>query len=373
MKIRSISVDELSISIYDREMKMIRLLATTAMFAAFFTGFHADASTGLVIHAAEFGVGKFHRKDNQVHAYDAANVWAQFILPVAADSSGPVVIDNMDGSVTVFFSTLDELLTSAVKVAEARGLSISVFNLNGHGLPGTMWFPSTAQDLQSWLCEDWKAAASGSDAANYDQYYSGVSPNDIQQIRSISNNFNFKMGCTTGLAEWRAGIARLPRFKQLLAPDAQIHFLSCVVGLGSVGQAFTKGLAELLLAPGGGGRIETSMNFGLGDWSMPEGMGFWDMQSDEQVERDNAIYAKNRKDSEIAQKGVVRAVSATSSGLKSELLGDRDFMALNFESVPRGTPVVEHIYFPVLDFGIELAPDRVRVPGTKSYAYRVLP
>jgi hypothetical protein len=373
MKIRLIPVDEPINSIYARDMKISNLLTTFALVSTCFTGALAFGSTGLVIHAAEVGVGKFHRHDNQVHAYDATNVWAHFILPDAAGSSGPVVIDNTDGSVTVFFSTLEELLTSAIKASEARGLPISVLNLNGHGLPGTMWFPSTAQAMQSWICEDWRGAASGSDSANYDQYYSGVSPSDIRQIRSISNNPNFKMGCTTGLAEWKAGVAKFPRFKQLLAPDAQIHFLSCVVGLGSVGQAFTQGMAELLLTSGGGGRVETSMNFGLGDWSMPEGMGFWDLQSDAQVERDNALYAKHRKDSEIAQKGTVRVVSATSSGLKAELLGDRDFMALSFESELRGTSVAEHFLFPALDLGFEAMPARIRVPGTKAYVYRVQP
>lgn len=369
MKIRSIRVDELLKSTYDLEMKMTKRFAALAVVYALFFGAPVFASARLVIHAAELGVGKFHRQDNQSHAYDAANVWSHYILPDAADLAGPLTLSNADGSVTIFFSTLDELLSAAVNASEARNLPISVLNLNGHGLPGAMWFPSTAQALQSWSCEDWREAASGSDSTNYDQYYAGVAPDDIRQIRSMSNNPNIKMGCTTGLAEWKAGVAKLPRFKQKLAANAQIHFLSCVVGLGTVGQAFTKGVAELLLTSAGGGRVETSMNFGLGDWSMPEGMGFWDMQSEEQVKRDNALYVMNRKDSEIAQKGTIRTVSATASGLKSELLGDRDFISLGFESELKGTPVAEEATHALLELENLPVPTRVRVPGTRAYVY----
>ena len=98
------------------------------------------------------------------------------------------------------------------------------------------------------------------------------------------------------------GVAKAAEFKSVLARDIQIHFLSCVVGLGSNGETFTRGIADLLLTAGGGGRVETSMNFGLGDWSMPEGMGFWDLQSDAQVDHDNSLYTKNHTDREIAQK-----------------------------------------------------------------------
>jgi hypothetical protein len=151
----------------------------------------------------------------------------------------------------------------------------------------------------------------------------------------------------------------------VLARDAQIHLASCVVGLGKMGQEFTQGLAELLLASGGGGRVETSMDFGLGDWSMPEGMGFWDLQTDEQVNHDNELYVKDRKDAEIAQKGTIRVATADSAGFKSELLGGRDYMSLGFEAEIEGTPVAEPaISIEGLDASV---PTRIRVPGTAAY------
>jgi hypothetical protein len=342
---------------------MASLAKTFCVVGAFLLSSTVLAASGLVIHTAEFGVGKFHRHDNKVHAYGASNAWTPYILPEGASSDKPLVINNADGSVTVFFSTLDDLISSVTQISQSRHQLVQVLNVHGHGLPGTMWFPSNDQELQGWTCADWKDAASGSDESNYEQYYSAVSPDEIRQIRAISDNPNIKQGCTTGLQEWRGGVAKAPAFKSVFAPNAQIHFLSCVVGLGDSGKAFTQGIAELLLPQGG--RVETSMDFGLGDWSMPEGMGFWDLVSDAQVEHDNDLYAKDKKDREIAQKGTIRmATYAGASGWQSSLLSDRDFMGLGFEAGILGTPVSEA---PHERRAHEPVPTRIRVPGTRSY------
>lgn len=334
--------------------------------AALFSSSMALASQGLVIHTAEFGVGKFHRYDNQAHAYDHASAWFPYILPQNAATDKPLILSNADGSVTIFFSTLDDLISSVIQVSNSRHQPVSVLNIHGHGLPGTMWFPSDAKALQGWTCGDWKDAASGSDQSNYEQYYSAVSADEIRQIRQISDNPNIQQGCTTGLGEWKAGVARFPQLKSVFAANAQIHFLSCVVGMGSVGQDFTQGIAQLLLPASGGGRVETSMDFGLGDWSMPEGMGFWDLQSDEQVDHDNGIYVKDRKDREIAQKGTIRMVTYGASGWASTLLASRDFLPLNFELGVQGVPVTE---VRATSEKIESVPLRIRVPGTAGYVY----
>jgi hypothetical protein len=184
----------------------------------------------------------------------------------------------------------------------------------------------------------------------------------------MSNDPDSHMACTTGLREWQAAVQDAPAFKSVFASDAQIHFLSCVVGLGVAGQEFTQGVADLLLPKDGSGRVETSVNFGLGDWSMPEGMGFWDLQTDDQVEHDNQVYVADHKDREIAQKGTIRMVTYAGQKWASTLLSDRDFMSLGFESKALGTPIQE----PFHPFS-GMTPERVRIPGTTSYAVRQAP
>jgi hypothetical protein len=343
----------------------------------FLFGMNAMASTGLVIHSAEFGVGKFHRYDNQMHPYAAGNAWAPYILPANVSADQPLITQNADHSVTIYFSTLDELLASVVKVSKERHQAVSVLNIHGHGLPGGMWFPKDAEDLEGFQCAQWKDAASGDDEGNYRQYYSAVSSDEIMQIRSMSNNSHIQMGCVSGVSEWRGAVAKNPEFKQVLADTVQLHFLSCVVGLGKMGQNFTQGVAALLLKNGSSARVEASMDFGLGDWSMDKGMGFWDYVTDAQIEHDNDVYPVDHRDSEIAQKGTVRMVTSSTTGWTSTLLKDRDFMSLGFETQIRGT-VVDEISASLdhtramSETGSELAtvalPAKIRIPGTTAYA-----
>jgi hypothetical protein len=351
----------------------VSLLSVMGVVAAMTAGASAaQAARGLVIHSAEFGVGKFHRKDNQVHPYDASNAWAPYILPNDAKIDQPLITDNKDGSVTIYFSTLDDLLSSVVKVSKAKSQPVSVLNVHGHGLPGGMWFPKDEKTLNSIVCLDWRQAANGSDQANYSQYYSAVTSTEIQEIRALSNeSAGGHMDCITGLTEWKRAVAKNEEFKSVLSDSLQMHFLSCVVGLGKAGEEFTSGLADLLIKPKSAGRVETSVNFGLGDWSMPEGMGFWDYVNDEQINHDNEVYVTNHRDSEIAQKGTVRMVNNSERGLVSTLLTDRSYMALGFESQVRGTAIPEALFelqnLKDAPTATPARPVRVRIPGTGTY------
>jgi hypothetical protein len=331
---------------------------------SFFFAVSAFASNGLVVHTTEFGVGKFHRYDNKVHAYGPANAWTPYVLADGAATDQALTFKNSDGSYTVFFSTLDEMMKSVVAISQSEGKKVSVLNVHGHGLPGAMWFPKDEATKNGWMCGDWVAAANGADRDNYNQYYSAVSASDVMQIRSMSNNPNVRAACTTGAREWRELSTKNPAFRTILESDAQFHFLSCVVGLGSVGDQFTKDIASIVL--GQSGHVQTAMAFGLGDWSMPEGMGFWDYQSDEQIERDNAKYPVTRTDREIMQKGAIRMASFVNGAWSTTALTDRDFMMLGFESNLKLGRVLSSPYeapfSPVL-------PSRVRVPGTNAYVY----
>lgn len=147
------------------------------------TGSLAQAANKLVINAVEFGVAKFHRYDNKVHAYGTSNAWTAFILPDGADTTKPLIQKNDNGSFTIFYSTLVELVQTATEISEQQQQPISVLNINGHGLPGAMWFPVDTKTMKSKACADWVEAANGDDADNYNQYYSAISKEDIMEMR----------------------------------------------------------------------------------------------------------------------------------------------------------------------------------------------
>ncbi len=324
----------------------------------------ANASNGLTVHTTEFGVGKFHRYDNKVHAYGAKNAWAPYILADGAPTDRAMTVKNADGSFTVFFSTLDEMMASVVAISQSEGKKVSVLNIHGHGLPGAMWFPKDEATKNGWTCGDWVDAASGDDRANYEQYYSPVSASQVMQMRQMSNNPNVRMSCTTGAREWREGVTKNPAFKTVFESDAQFHFLSCIVGLGSVGDQFTKDIGAIVL--GQGGHVQTAMMFGLGDWSMPEGMGFWDYQSDDQIDRDNAKYPVTRTDREIMQKGSIRMASFTNGAWSTTALVDRDFMSVGFESgLKLGMQIASPLEAPLAP----ALPQKVKVPGTGGFVF----
>jgi hypothetical protein len=171
--------------------------------------------------------------------------------------------------------------------------------------------------------------ASGDDELSYDKYYSAVPPDEIEEVRLYAQrDTEPSTGCSSGLPEWQDEVSQAPEFKAAFNDQSQIHFLACVVGLGSVGEEFTDGIAELLLPPGQNDWVVTSLSFGLGDWSIPQGMGFWDMQSVAQVNHDNALYAKDKTDAEIAQKGTIRVSRYGNQGWQSTEIGDQDVMRL---------------------------------------------
>src|ERR1039457_9629 len=184
----------------------------------------AWASQGLTIHAAEIGVSKFHRLDNKIHPYAANNVWRVNIAPEGVLNT-PIIQTHKDGSVQIIFSNLEELLNSIVKVSKLTGKKVSVFNLGGHGLPGGMWYPKDAATQASSECKDWNDSAQAQDQANYDQYYSAVSKNEIMQLRQFSHITSniLHPDCTTGLDEWKEAVAKVSDIQRVFEDDAQLH------------------------------------------------------------------------------------------------------------------------------------------------------
>ena len=295
---------------------------------------HAESANGLVINAAEVGIGKFHRKGNSVHTYAADSAWYGYVLPQNANptqSSPALQQKNADGSYTIFFSSLDELLTTAVALSKSTNTPIAILNLEAHGMPGGMWYPKDQAERDSGGCSSWRDNAYGTDEVNYDQYYHPVAKSDIDTFRQMSqfDGFASMQPCVSTQSTWKEEITKTG-FAAALANNAEIHFISCIVGLGVAGEHFTSEVAGALFTGGKNGKVLTSVNFGLGDWSIPEGMGFWDYISMDQLDRDNDNYVKHQNDREIAQAGTVRIAAVESGKANSGLFGvPNKFLAVN--------------------------------------------
>jgi len=318
------------------------MLYSLSLFFVLFTTSSSDAAqnsdfrihTDLIIHGVEIGVGKFHRYDNQVRPYSDENVWKNYILPENSGAETPVVVENADSSVSIFFSNLEELLVTLTNISKERGQAVDVLNINAHGLPGAMWFPVDEKEQNSAACTSWVASANAKDKANYDQYYSTISMADIVQLTLFSKlpSMQFAAPCTTGASEWEKILKKHPEVKTSFADDAQLHLLSCLVGLGWAGSKFTAKLGELLFV-GENAKVQAALDFGLGDWSMPEGMGFWDYQDYKQFSRDNKNYPVNRSDREMMQKGEIRLAIKKNNEWKLGVVSDLDFMLVHKDSL----------------------------------------
>jgi len=346
---------------------LILLLVVTLL------GLSAWADQGLVINGIEWGVGKFHRVDNRVHPYAPTNSWLMAVQPDAA-TQHPLVIKAAENVYNIHFFTLEELLTEAAKLSQSTGLKIILLNIHGHGLPGGMWYPVDERTLKSLECWEWRNAANGDEEGNYTQYYSPISKREIMEFRAISQKPQH-FSCTTGLSEWQSLIARLGDFKQYMTPNTIVNFLSCIVGMGPVGDNFTLGVAKLILPPGGSGMVRASLNFGLGDWSMEKGMGFWDYQNDAQLDHDNKIYVVNKRDADIAQLGQMRIVTAANGEYTSSILADQPWMvfsplALRYKS-SRGLPGRVFRSAPIIFTDMTPNIPSIRIPGTMYHSVRI--
>src|SRR4051812_38206583 len=110
-------------------MKFLILCVALVSFAT------TAMAQGLMIHAAEIGIGKFHRHDNKVHKYAPNNVWSAYVAPQGGAVS-PVIVDNPDNSVSIQFTSLEQLLQSVMQISNAKHQKIAILNISAHGMPG---------------------------------------------------------------------------------------------------------------------------------------------------------------------------------------------------------------------------------------------
>lgn len=288
------------------------------------------ASYALTIHAVELGIGKFHRMDNKVHPYSEGNVWIPMILPEGADlKDTPLIVQRSPEVFTVFFSSLEEVIQSVVKISKEQGRKINVLNIHAHGMPGAMFFPQTNNMRDSLLCANWRRHSAANDEKNYKMYYSSVSMINLKLVRAFSAIGDSKVTrvlnpllrdpCMTGLGAFERQAKKVDSFKSYFADDLEMKFLSCSVSLGRAGKDFVEGIGELFLNSKEGS-VTASQNISLGDWSTPEGLGFWDGHSWKQVREDNKNYVQNRRDSDIAQPGAIRTAFIDENGKMTSVI-----------------------------------------------------
>lgn len=293
----------------------------------------AQSWANLTINAAEFGLGKFHRYSNKVHPYGSNHAWNVFILPEDVDTKTNLIKQNSNENYTIFFTDLESLMNDIIALKEKTGMNVEVLNLHAHGLPGSMWFPRDASRRESIECMSWRSSATGADVNTYKQYYSPIKKSSIEAIEASSQESSSpSFQCLTGLKDWTLLLNKIPEFKTVFSSDAQVHMLSCVVGLGPLGEKFTTGLAKLLFPEGGTQRVITSIKLGLGDWSMSQGMGFWYFLNDEQIARDNVDYPIKQQDSLFAQRGDLRVAEFQGTKLVSGLIPNVDYMILEWDN-----------------------------------------
>jgi hypothetical protein len=345
---------------------MIRTVLAAVAVLAFTLAPEARAA-GLTIHGVEFGIGKFHRQDDKIRGYGNENAWKNYILPEGAAMEPARAVKNPDGSYSIFFSSADDLFQQAAKIVASTGQSIDIFNLTAHGLPGGMWFPMDVAQRDSAECKEWRQEAQGSDEVNYNHYYSPLSMLDISYYRTYSQTVHHEhQPCVAGYHELSTVLKRNAAFVKGLSANAQVTLISCIVGLGAAGDWFTKNLAKDLFPTAPLGRLVTSLYYGLGDWSLPEGMSFWDYQNDAQLKHDMGIYPVNRSDREIMQPGSIRIGTPSGGVTVTSVVDGVEFVKVDERLDTRSFRHVRPGHEPEARTRARL-PSRVRIPGTGAF------
>jgi hypothetical protein len=347
-----------------------RIGGIVKLFFVFFSLFISIQAIGrpLVIHASSLGVGKFHRIDNAIHAYSDKSAWRPYILPNEAKK--PLTVENADGSVSIFFTSLEGLLTEAMRLVKEKKQKIQILNVHSHGLPGGMGFPGDEKMKNSPACDHWrKVEENGSDQDNYNGYYFPVPKQLIMMLREISRGLDpSNYSCISGAKVWQQVITRL-EVPPMFTDNGEINFLGCAVGLGLAGKHFLATVGKLLLT-GNQAMARAPIKLGLGDWSMDEGLGFWDYENDEQLNRDNAISMAKKRDREIMQMGPVRVTFPSSKSWSSISVTKLDFLRflLPENSVVSSTTPEEENFLPTP----RQLPQRIQIPKTLIFADLIL-
>jgi hypothetical protein len=291
----------------------------------------ATSPEGLTIHAAEFTVARGHAIGNHLHPYAPSHAFLPYVLP-PGNTGQPAIVENSDGSYSVFFTHLEELLRQVVDITHHTGQKVAVLNIHSHGLPGTTVVPRDAATLASSACDDWRKAYSISDAQFVNDAYSSATVPVMTAIEAVADLPDIRLSlCASDTIDWQHELDQVPELRHVFVKDAQIHVLACVVGRGVAGEIFSRELARQLFGDSSGS-ILTSFKFGLGDWSMPLGMGFWDIISSQQAQQDLDTMAQQHEVASVAQKGPIRAVKYDGSTWSTTILPDRSVMPMKYEA-----------------------------------------
>lgn len=303
------------------------------------------ASPGLTIYASEITLGKFHRYGNKVHPYPLNHAARNFILPDGVEVDRVLEVKNGDGSFTIFFNNLEDLLAGVASISKREKKQINLLNIEIHGGPGEIQVPVSYEVYTSQACENHRNKANLSDADYFRGYYGKLYADNYTSIRKMSNNLNdlvYEKECGhSRIDDWKIALDHNPGFVFSLSEDVQINFISCVLGAGKRGAAFSQQLAELLFPGGNLAEIRTTIDLGLLDWSMTEGMGFENYISELKVKIRNGLRDDGASDHDVNRGGYIRLThyDLVQDRWTNEVRGPQMYLKFNSQNTIN-TPVV---------------------------------
>ena len=281
-------------------------MRTIFLFAlAFALGAQAQAEPDLSVHVSDFDIGKFHRESHRRHPYGKGNVWTNFVLPPDADGTSPVLVTNDDGSRSLFASNLEDVFENLIRLSAETGRKVGTLDLVAHGFPGAISFAADRRAFASGDCEAARKLIAGPDEASYRKYYAGTSLAAHERMLKSSTFANGRIACGSTAVDFKKTASRLTVVQAVFSERARIRILGCNVGRGSVGTLFVSEVAKALLIPGTDASVTAIRHYGLIDWSIPEGEGFWDVIGESQASRDEQTYPKDEMDSRYMKRGSI--------------------------------------------------------------------
>lgn len=282
-------------------------------------------NAGVVINAASYDIGKFHRAADQFEPYGNEHAFKGFVLPNDIESREAILIQSEPGVYSLFFHTFEQLIDGLVKLAQ----QIDQLNLNVHGVPGGLVMPLNETRRRSIECLPWRGLAYGEDILSFLKYYQLPSKDELDSYESLAaqNSVN-RFNCLIGPKEIGEKLKATPAFKALLSNQFKLVFLSCLTGKGKIGSKLLMTLGDELLSTTGQ-VILSSPDLVLGDWSMGEGLGFWKYESEQQYQRDFFRYQNEKKDADIATSGTLKGVRLNDS-MTPEIFIEKEIRVLKF-------------------------------------------
>jgi|GEM_PF-6602461 len=289
----------------------------------------------LRIDAIEFSLGKFHRQANMLHPYSQQHAFKSFILPTNADDLKTFSVEQSKTHYSIFFTNLIDLFMMMDQISQTTGNKIQILNMTAHGTPGGLLIPRDPERMKSVECFQWKRSVTEPDGKVYEDYYKFSTIENLKAYEELSKEDHAPLfRCISGHKDWAIAMEQVPRLKTQFSHDAQIHFISCLVGKGELGFKFTESILKTSISIPDSQRVQASQELGLGDWSMDQGMGFWTFLDQEQYSFDFKNYPLFKEDALFKQHGNITTSEFIHGKIKTGVIKDADFLSVEKDLRP---------------------------------------